>query len=655
MQATLFELNQECSDLTSWFDEMLNYFQVYEEAGWPDRFGRQMRGFLHCNIRPIRTLSLFSGGGGLDIAFHDAGFEVVEMVEIEAKYARTLEYNVQQNQHLEKTKVTCKDIRQYQPDPELQVDFIIGGPPCQTFSAAGRRASGVTGVDDPRGTLFEEYVRLLNILKPQGFLFENVYGITGAQNGTAWQEIQSAFKSAGYSIFFRVLDAADYGVPQHRERLFIIGLKTGSFLFPYPTHGPDAPDNRPYYAAGKAINDLLLSDQKIGIGGKFGDLLFDIPPGLNYSFYTKEMGHPSPVFGWRSKFSDFLYKADPELPVRTIKAQGGQYTGPFSWENRPFAIEELKRLQTFPDDYQILGSRQVCIEQIGNSVPPQIGRILALSILDQVFGINLPFEIKYLPKDAQLSFRSRKRKLTASYIMKAKDAINDLNYPQVNRIGNNVLHEGRLIRYISKDFEWSDTQKKSYSTISFYVERNENELIVSVNKNNKEDIKYSIELQSAVDNDWMLQYKKINLHSYDWSDYAFTALWKIFEEIINKEYGIADIVQLSGYYQYNPKILSKMSFTSDKADDSFWIIIKHIVEGFNVGTLIDESQITSFWPIDNKEILPYFKRLRTMGYEIRNSNTNSQIPLGKYLIPYNFPTLNSRSVQLRKRLDANNE
>ena len=98
------------------------------------------------------------------------------------------------------------------------------------------------------------------------------------------------------------------------------------------------------------------------------------------------MGHPNLVFAWRSKFSDFLYKADSYTPIRTIKAQGGQYTGPFHWNNRTFSIAGHKRLQTFPDNYDISGNKQTQLHQIGNSVPPQLARILAMSIRHQVYG-----------------------------------------------------------------------------------------------------------------------------------------------------------------------------------------------------------------------------------------------------------------------------
>ena len=185
---------------------------------WPDRFGDALRNFLCDNNQtPIRTLSLFSGAGGLDIGFSDAGFEIVSSVEIEEKFCETLELNTGLGKRFEKSTVNCIDIREFTGEGLGKIDFIIGGPPCQTFSAAGRRANGVLGTTDSRGVLFREYVRLLQELSPKGFLFENVYGIVGAQGGEAWKEIIDSFSSGGYKLFYRILDAADYGVPQRRK------------------------------------------------------------------------------------------------------------------------------------------------------------------------------------------------------------------------------------------------------------------------------------------------------------------------------------------------------------------------------------------------------------------------------------------------------
>ena len=147
----------------NWFDVTLRELNVIQKPGWPDAFGRNLKRWLqNRSVAKIPTLSLFSGGGGLDIAFHDAGFEILELVEIDPRFAATLSENAKPGRMLEGGNVICADIRTYSPSADLKVDFIIGGPPCQTFSAAGRRASGVKGTSDPRGTLFEEYVRILS-------------------------------------------------------------------------------------------------------------------------------------------------------------------------------------------------------------------------------------------------------------------------------------------------------------------------------------------------------------------------------------------------------------------------------------------------------------------------------------------------------------
>ena len=183
-----------------------------DAPAWPDDFGKAITNYLKDNNIPkIRTLSLFSGAGGLDIGFHDVGFDIIESVEIEEKFCQTLKLNSGKGKRFNNSKVNCIDIREYTGKHLGNIDFIIGGPPCQTFSAAGRRANGVLGTTDARGVLFREYVRLLQELSPVGFLFENVYGIIGAQGGEAWKEnlLLSRFAaptSAG--ILFTMLAAA---------------------------------------------------------------------------------------------------------------------------------------------------------------------------------------------------------------------------------------------------------------------------------------------------------------------------------------------------------------------------------------------------------------------------------------------------------------
>lgn len=629
----------------SWFDEALKTLQVNEIPGWPDQFGTAIsKWFIKNNHEQISTLSLFTGAGGLDIGFHDSGFHAQEMVEIEKKFVDTLVENTSPQKYFSGSHAKCIDIREYNPSDKIKVDFIIGGPPCQTFSSAGRRASGVMGTDDPRGMLFAEYVRLLKKLQPKGFLFENVYGITGAQGGKAWEDIKQAFQNAGYKIFYRVLDAADYGVPQHRERLFIVGLKSGEFKFPYPTHGPDSEDQRPHYTAGEAVTGVVSDEPRKKINGRYGHLLDDIPAGLNYSFYTKKLGHPNPVFAWRSKFSDFLYKADPKSPVRAIKAQGGQYTGPFSWENRYFTVAELKRLQTFPDAFDLVGGRQVAIHQIGNSVPPQIGRIMGLAILDQVFGVKLPFEIKYLSDDQALSFRNRKRQKTDIYAKNAKEGHKAL------LLSKKIVHKNgtaRLTRYLGPNFEWRDKPSQGYRSAEILKKIASDSMTLTVGGRKRR--RFAITIRPADSSDWDLPYKQISLVSEGCEKVHLTFLWKALEEEVKSQFGFADLVQLSGYYQYSPRIKAIFYHNSAKSEEDFWSLLQTILES-NGAFEIDLKRPTLFEFKNVTGTETVLRELKSLGYEIRNRNTNPQIREGVYLIPYIFPTLTRDSVQLRKHL-----
>lgn len=652
----LAQMNEH--DTRSWHKEMLEALGVRAGANWVDEFGDKLRTWLRDHgVKPIKTLSLFSGGGGLDIGFHDAGFHSIEMIEIEAKYVKTLETNSQPGRLFHGSHPHCGDIRDYQPSASLEVDFIIGGPPCQTFSAAGRRAAGVLGTTDARGVLFEEYVRLLKTLKPRGFLFENVYGITGAQQGNAWKEIQDAFREAGYTLYYRILDTADYGVPQHRERLLIVGLKDGTFMFPRPTHGPDADGSQPYYTAREAVEDADISGVRTGLAGQYGHLLNDIPPGLNYSFYTEKLGHPAPVFGWRSKFSDFLYKADPDAPVRTIKAQGGQYTGPFSWENRAFTVAELKRLQTFPDSFEVVGNRQTAIEQIGNSVPPQIARMLALAVLDQLFGVRLPFPMRYLQHNEGLGFRQRKRDLTQVYAEKARQAIAKLNTDgtlQKPRLNGAVSHEET--RYITSNFSLNHKKTADGAKIRLSYSLSEDVWVISADTESRagEEWHYEIVTAPTPGYRWVLPTSKVILRAYSTEDRVFTALWKAFEEKNAQLTSVADLVQLCGYYQYAPRFRSQMTLALRGSMDWRWEALQSVVNGTGVAKRMRQEHLAMLLGLDSGNVLMYCEWLRSIGYEVRNNVTNPQIDVGDYLIPYAFPTLTPRSVQLRKNLRSIN-
>lgn len=592
----------------------------------------------------IRTLSLFSGGGGLDIGFHDAGFHAFDAVEIEPRYAASLEANSGEGQLLEGTDVHCLDIRLYNPPVGDAVDFVIGGPPCQTFSAAGRRASGVSGTSDARGMLFEEYVRLLEAVQPAGFLFENVYGITGAQNGEAWKQILDAFHELGFSISHRVLDAADYGVPQHRERMIIVGTRGEPFRFPRPSHGPDSVDGRPYYASGVAVEGVSHDAVPGPVNGRFGHLLADVPPGLNYSFFTAEMGHPRPVFAWRSKFSDFLYKADPERPVKTIKAQCGQYTGPFSWHNRPFSTAELKRLQTFPDGYALVGSDRSIAEQIGNSVPPQLARMLALAVREQVFGEQSPVSLSYLEPSDVLSFRKRKRALSKHYREVAAAAVARL--PEAARSAAVAAPEVERWRELNDDFAWVESAKgvSGAKRIRLRDEGSAWQVMVGAAPHATKVV-----VEPPAPGEWGLGIDRAELLS-DSDPRNLTVVWKAFEEEVRARFDFADLVQASGYYVYRQKLVARVEKAPSR--NPTWQLLKAVTEGRGVGVTAPLDELAALWGLELSEMELYacLRALRLSGYEVRNSRTNPQIPSGEILVPYAFPTFTPRSVQRSKSL-----
>ena len=359
----------------------------------------------------VKVISFFTGAGGLDLGFHQAGYDIQYCGDIEQVFCDSLAANVggyvSAGARIEPADIRDLRLRDLPRNPDL----VIGGPPCQSFSASGRRAGGAAGRLDDRGTLFGAYRDLIDQLKPAAFLFENVRGILGTHGGKDWREIQAAFSEIGYTLSLRILDACDYGAPQHRERLFLVGQRLSvDFLFPKPIKGPDSSAVSSYSTpseclanidhSGEDIDSLMLSE------GKYCHLLPEVPPGDNYLFFTAKRGHPNPKFAYRSRFSDFLYKANPDFPIKTLIASPGKYTGPLHWDNRYFSMAEYKRLQGFPDSYEFCGSRSDVVRQIGNSVSPPIALRLAEAIGQQIFGLK--YNVELLSPDEDLTFDKRK-------------------------------------------------------------------------------------------------------------------------------------------------------------------------------------------------------------------------------------------------------
>jgi DNA (cytosine-5)-methyltransferase 1 len=327
-------------------------------------------------------VSLFSGILGLELGLHKAGFATKLAIDIDESAKETATLNFADLDYVvgDVSDVTASFVLDRIGCRRGKIDLLSGGLPCQPFSKSGLRK----GLNDHRGLLFQHYIQLLMSLKPKAFLLENVRGIVSSRNGQDFREIISEFLKTGYTLYWRVLDAANYGVPQFRQRLFIVGFRESiAFSLPQKTHKEkdDAGKGRPILVTAEdAIADLPDVGNYPPYKGKHVHLLKGIPEGLNYSYYCKERGHSTPMFKWRSKFWNFLFKMDRRRPSLTIQAYPGNNTGPFHWENRKLGINELKRLQTIPDWFEMKGSYLTKHRHIGNAVPPLLAYKIGLEI-----------------------------------------------------------------------------------------------------------------------------------------------------------------------------------------------------------------------------------------------------------------------------------
>lgn len=358
----------------------------------------------------MSVISLFTGAGGLDIGLQAAGLKPAIAVEIDAKACDTLRENhgrrlpVYEGDVHNLTSESICEITGVAPE---EADLLVGGPPCQPFSKSAYWRSGDTKrLDDPRADTLSAYLRILRDLKPRAFLIENVHGLMfrGKDEGLRLlrDTIGAINAATGTSYSFEVakLNAADYGVPQTRERVFIIGARDGTrFHFPAPSHrdpadadlesDPAMESREPWRTAWDAIGDLdRLEDSALRVGGRWGDLLPSIPDGQNYLWHT-DRGGGLPLFGWRRRYWGFLLKLAKDRPAWTVQAQPGTAIGPFHWRSRRLSTREMCRIQTFPDSYRVVGGRSDVQRQIGNAVPSLLAEILGREVRRQLLGHKL--------------------------------------------------------------------------------------------------------------------------------------------------------------------------------------------------------------------------------------------------------------------------
>ncbi|MHB8327856.1 MAG: DNA cytosine methyltransferase [bacterium] len=336
---------------------------------------------MHNNRRLApKVISLFAGCGGLDLAFHQHEYHIVWANDLNKWAAETYKRNLGNVMH-------CSDIEKIDPYKRKSIpscDLIIGGFPCQDFSMIWKRP----GLNGERGNLYKSFLRFVDAKKPKAFIAENVKGLLSANNNKAIKQIINDFEkiAPGYIVKPKLYNFADYGVPQFRERVLIVGIRIDTefdFQHPKPTHGPKA--GKPYFTAGEALKDVemvQLNNEKINIAPRTIKILELISEGGNFTDIPKD--HPLYVKGMISHVYRRICQNEPS---KTIIAAGGGGTWGYHYpEPRPLTNRERARIQSFPDDFEFIGSTAEVRRQIGNAVPPRGVAEIAKALLPLFTG-----------------------------------------------------------------------------------------------------------------------------------------------------------------------------------------------------------------------------------------------------------------------------
>ncbi|MFI6324795.1 DNA cytosine methyltransferase [Nonomuraea sp. NPDC050556] len=338
-------------------------------------------------ISPVgKVLSLFTGAGGLDIGLEAAGLQTIGCVEKNEDCRRTLENNRPGWKLLETADVT-KAATDLQPRDlglrRRELDVLAAGPPCQPFSTAGQWThTGRLGMSDKRAETIVGMLDLLERFLPRVLLIENVAGfLRGEVSARPFIEERltkiNLANRTHYRLTAMVVDAADYGLPQHRRRIIAVAFRNGqTFEWPKATH-TDQP-----MRTWDAIGDLKETVAPGGMG-TWTPLLPSIPEGENYQYLTSRGGGEE-IFGYRTRYWFFLLKLAKDRPSWTLSASPGPATGPFHWDNRPLTVRERMRLQGFPDHWKLEGTRNSQVRQAGNATPPLLAEVMGRAIVSQL-------------------------------------------------------------------------------------------------------------------------------------------------------------------------------------------------------------------------------------------------------------------------------
>ncbi len=344
----------------------------------------------------LKIIDLFCGCGGFTQGFVQAGYKTLLGVDMWRDATTTYKHNFPDCNIINDdiTKVSTEQLLEKAGVSAEQVDGIIGGPPCQGFSISGKRM-----IDDPRNILYKSFVELVGDIKPKFFVMENVPGLVSMAKGAVKDAVIEDFASRGYNVTWKILSADDYGVPQHRRRVFFVGLNKkvfGEYFFTFPEAL-----KTPKVTCKDAISDLDFISDEIALPDEIDYLL---PPTNNYQKLMREnskylWNHVATIHNSRTKeiiamvpdgqnyqsLPEELWKTrnvhiawtrmDSKKPCFTIDT-GHNHHFHYS-ENRVPTARESARIQSFPDRFRFLGIKTSQLKQVGNAVPPLLAQALA--------------------------------------------------------------------------------------------------------------------------------------------------------------------------------------------------------------------------------------------------------------------------------------
>lgn len=308
------------------------------------------------NTKKLKIISLFSGCGGMDLGFLQTGFDIIWANDIDESACETYRKNF--GDHIIEKDISKIDISKI-PD----CDLILGGFPCQDFSMIWKRG----GLTTERGNLYKYFVNIVNAKQPKMFIAENVKGLLTANNGMAIAQIMRDFGKVGFDVEVKLINFADYGTPQIRQRVLIIGTNKvlkKKFIMPEPTHTAET-----YVSAKVALKDaekVPYNNEHQRLAERTISRLKLIPPGENFTAIPK-----TSAYYVKGMISHVYRRLHPDKPSTTIIASGGGGTWGYHFsEPRSLTNRERARLFGYPDDFIFTGSIAQVRRQIGNSVPP---------------------------------------------------------------------------------------------------------------------------------------------------------------------------------------------------------------------------------------------------------------------------------------------